>query len=165
MNYRFVPRKATVFKIFYLTFSLLVAAYTAFILIENLVHGINEGLVFDDTILLISSLFALLFEGSIAGFIIRSFKEPTILMKNLVFKNDGTPFWTGFIPVAITAVITLGLSVLMVLSSFVITDLFTMYIRGQYFLLAVLLIVSVNLSFTTIYFFIFRHESGSFTII
>ena len=164
MRYRNIPKKATVFKIFYLVLSLLVAAYTAFILIENLVHGIKAGLVFDDTILMIASLFALLFESSITGFIIRSLKHPTILMKNLVFKNDGTPFWVGLIPVAIVAVVTLALSVLMFVSAF-ITNLFTMNIRGQYFLLAVMLIVSVNLSFTTIYFFTFRHESGSFTII
>ena len=77
MNYRNIPKKATIFKVIYLVFSLLVAAYTAFVLIENLAHGFADNLTFDDIVLLIASLFALLFEGSIAGFVVRSFKNPT----------------------------------------------------------------------------------------
>lgn len=164
MSYNLVPKKATVFKVFYLVFSILTAGFVAFVLIESIVHGYSDTLSFDDVIIMVASLFALLFEGSIVGFVVRSFKAPTILMKNLVFKNDGTPFLTGLIPVAIVAVITLCLSVVMFVSAFV-TNLFGMYIRGQYFLLCVLLIVAVNLGFTTVYFFTFRHESGSFAII
>ena len=56
MNYRLVPKKATVFKIFYLVFSLLVVAYTAYILIANIISGVKEGVGFDETVFLIATL-------------------------------------------------------------------------------------------------------------
>ena len=164
MSYKFAGKKAVVFKTIYLIFSLLVAIYTAYLLIANLVAGVKAGITFDDTIVLIAVLIALLFQGSIVGFVIRSFKAPTILMKNLVFKNDGTPYLAGLVGIAIAAVITTALAIVIFVSAYIV-NLFNMDKQSQCFILCFLLIVCVNFSFTTIYFFTFRHESGSFTII
>ena len=164
MRYATVSKKAIAFKTIYLIFSLLVAIYIAYLLIDNLVRGVKVGISFDDAILLIAVLVALLFEGSIVGFIIRSYKAPTILMKNLVFKNDGTPYLAGLIGVAIAAVITVALTILLIVSAYFV-NLFNMDKQSQCFILCFLLIICVNFCFTTIYFFTFRHESGSFTII
>ena len=170
LELRFVMRnkttltKATVFKIIYLIFSLLVAAYAAYLLLENLIKGVKAGVTFDDSILLIAGLIALLFQSSIVGFIIRSFKAPTILMKNLVFKNDGTPYLPGLIGIAIAAVITTAIAVVVFVSAYIV-NLLNMDKQSQCFILSFLLIVCVNFLFTTFYFFTFRHESGSFTII
>lgn len=165
MNYRATPKKAIIFKIIYLVFSLLVAGFTAFVFFENIINGINNGLTFDDIIVVIATLFALLFEGSIIGFIIRSFKEPTILMKNLVFKNDGTPYVPGIVAICVGILLSCVMSVLFFLSAFV-TELFSAIpFRAQYFILAVFLTLFVNFVFVLAYFFTFRHESGSFAII
>lgn len=161
---RYASRKAPVFKTIYLIFSLLVAIYVVYLLVDSLIAGVKAGVTFDDSILLIALLIALLFEGSIIGFVIRSFKAPTILMKNLVFKNDGTPYLPGLIGVAIAAVITTALAILTFVSAYV-TNIFNMDKLSQCFILCFLLIAGVNFSFTAIYFFTFRHESGTFTII
>ncbi len=164
MNYRVSPKKAIVFKILYLVCSAAVVAYTAYIFIENLAHGIRASLTLDDIVLLISSLISMLFEGAIMGFIVRSFKLPTILMKNLVFKNDGEPYVPGIVLVSVGIAITLAMSVVFFVSAFV-TNFVSMSLRAQYFILDVGLTLLVNLLFTLIYFFVFRHESGSFAII
>ncbi len=164
MTYRVSPRKAIVFKILYLLFSVAVLAYSAYIFLENLLNGFSANLTFDDIILLIATLFAILFEGSIIGFIIRSFKLPTILMKNLVFKNDGTPYKPGIALVSIGVVFALALTTVFFLSAFII-PIVKMPFRAQWFLLDVGLIMLVNFLFTLLFFFVFRHESGSFSII
>ena len=164
MYYQISRKKALIFKIAYLAVSALVIAYCAFVFFENLVNGFINGLNFDDIILVIATLFAILFEGSIIGFIVRSFKQPTILMKNLVFKNDGTIYKPGVALVSVGAILTLAMSVVFFLNSFAL-KIFDMYFRASYFILAVGLLLFANLLFTIIYFFVFRHESGTFTII
>lgn len=164
MYYINIRKKSLTFKILFFIFSVLVACYSAYLLVCTLIKGIDSGLSFDDIILSIAILFALLFEGSIAGFAARSFKAPTILMKNLVFKRDGTPYKPGIISIFSAAVVTCLLSVLFFISAYV-HNLFTMEFSAQCFILNVLLILFVNFSFTTAYFFVFKHESGSFEII
>ena len=164
MKYRNIPRKATVFKVIYFVFSLMLCAYTAYLLIEHIVYGFKDGVNFDDCVILIATLFALLFEGSLTGFAVRSFKNPTILMKNLVFKNDGTPYLPGLLAVAIGAVLACAASVVCFISAY-FNALVDLPVRAQTFIFDICLIVFVNLSFTTAYFVTFRHESGSFAII
>lgn len=164
MRYKTAATKGKIFKIIYLVFSVLVAAYTAYLLIANLVSGIKTGISFDETIILLAVLLALLFEGSIAGFVIRSFNAPTLLMKNLVFKNDGTPYWAGFIGITVAAVVFLALAVVVFVSAYVV-NFIGMDKQSLCFMLSFLLIVGVNFAFTTIYFLTFRHEAGSFAII
>ena len=164
MYYQVSHKKATIFKIIYLIMSFLVIGYSAYIFFENLVNGFVNNLSFDDIVLLIATLFAILFEGSIIGFIIRSFKQPTILMKNLVFKNDGTPYKPGIALISVGIALTLAMSVVFFISSY-ITILFAMPIRASYFILDVGLTLLVNFVFTLVYFFVFRHESGTFAII
>ena len=164
MYYQVSRKKSLIFKILYCVFSALVEVYTAYIFFENLIKGCRKGLSFDDIILLISTLFALLFEGSIIGFIVRSFKLPTILMKNLVFKNDGTPYIPGIVMICIGIAISLAMAAIFFVSAYIIPFI-TMSVRGQYFILSVGLILGTNLLFALIFFFTFRHESGSFSII
>ena len=164
MYYRATPKKAIIFKILYLVFSVLTIAYAAYIFFENLLGGINDGLTFDDIILLIATLVSMLFEGAIIWFIIRSFKEPTVLMKNLVFKNDGTPYKPGIVIVCVGIAISLAMTVVMFVSAYVV-ELIKIPVRAQYFILNVGLTLFVNLAFVLAYFFTYRHESGSFAII
>ena len=164
MRYRNIPLKATIFKVIYFVFSLLICVYSVYLLIDHVIYGLNKGVNFDDCVILIATLFALLFEGSITGFAVRSFKNPTILMKNLVFKNDGTPFLPGLLTVAIGAVAACAASVVCFISAY-FNPLVNLSARAQTFIFDVCLIVFVNLSFITAYFFTFRHESGSFAII
>lgn len=164
MMYRNIPKKATIFKVTYFVFSLLVCCYTAFLLIEHMVYGFKNGVNFDDCVILIATLFALLFEGSIAGFAVRSFKNPTILMKNLVFKNDGTPYLPGLLTVSIGAVLALAAGIVAFISAY-FHSLVDLPARAQTFIFDICLMVFVNLSFATAYFVAFRHESGSFAII
>lgn len=164
MYYRVARKKTLIFKIAFLVCSLLAIAYTTYIFFENIVNGVKNGLSFDDIILLIATLFCLLFEGSIIGFIVRSFKQPTILMKNLVFKNDGTPYKPGIAMICIGIALTLAMTAVFLTSAY-IRPLFDMPKRAQYFILDVGLTLLVNFAFTMIYFFTFRHESGSFALI
>jgi len=158
------PKKATVFKTIYLTISAAVFAYAAYLLIDYIVYGFKEGVTFDDCVILISSVIELLFEGAVIGFIVRSYKAPTILMKNLVFKQDGTPYLAGIIIVLIGVLITAALSVVFFISAY-FHQLIKLDARDQYFILSVGLTLFTNLLFTEIYFLTFRHESGSFAII
>ena len=163
MNFT-APKKAIAFKIIYLIFSALTIAYTVYIFFENLINGVRNGLTFDDIILLISTLISTLFEGAIIYFIIRSFKEPTLLMKSLVFKNDGAPYKPGIILVSIGIALALATSVVMFVSAYVV-ELLQIPIRAQRFILDVGLTLFVNLYFVLAYFFTYRHEAGSFAII
>lgn len=163
-SYRKSPKKATVFKIAYLICSAAVFCYSAYLLIDYIVDGFKNGVDFDDCITLISSVVALLFEGSVIGFILRSFKAPTILMKNLVFKNDGTPYFVGVFLVLAGVLLSAALSVVFLISAY-FHQLVELYVRAQYFVFSVGLILFVNMLFTEIYFLTFRHESGTFAII
>lgn len=164
MYYQVSRRKSLAFKILYLVFSALVEIYAVYIFFENLLNGVHNGLTFDDIILLISTLCAILFEGAIMGFIVRSFKLPTILMKNLVFKNDGTPYVTGIVLVSIGIAVAMTMTAVFFVSAY-ITPFLNISLRSQWFVIGVGLILGINLIFTLIYFFTFRHESGSFAII
>lgn len=162
--YRKSPKKTTVFKTLYLLLSTAVFSYAAYLLIDYIVYGFKSGVTFDDCIILISSVISLLFEGAIIGFIIRSYKAPTILMKNLVFKQDGTPYLPGIIIVLLGVLITAALSVVFLISAY-FRQIVKLDARDQYFILSVGLILFVNMLFTEIYFLTFRHESGTFEII
>lgn len=164
MNFRYVPRKSIIFKIIYLVFTVAVSIFTAYLLIADIVRGCRVGMMFDDIIVLITLLISLLFEASIAGFIIRSFKQPTLLMKNLVFKWDGTTYLIGIVSVAISTVISFALTIVMFLSAFFF-HLLNIVATAEELIFDILLIVCTNLSFTTAYFFTFRHESGSIAVI
>lgn len=162
--YKHTPKKSVIFKTVYLLFSVAVFCYAAYLLIDYVVYGFKAGVTFDDCIILISSVIALLFQGSVIGFIIRSYKAPTILMKNLVFKQDGTPYLPGIIIVLIGILITAAMSIVFLISAY-FHKIVNLDARDQYFILSVGLMLFVNLLFTDIYFITFRHESGSFTII
>ncbi len=158
------PRKNLIFKSIYLACSAALMGFLIYLLIDFIAYGFKKGVTFDDCIVLIASVIAALFEGSIIGFIVRSFRAPTILMKNLVFKNDGAPFIPGLALTLTGCLLTLGLSIVFGISSF-ITPLFKIAVRAQYFIFTVGLIMFVNFLFTDIYFVTYRHESGSFAII
>lgn len=158
------PRKNLIFKSVYLACSIVVIAYVLYCLISFVVYGFANGVSFDDCIVLVSSVVAALFEGSIIGFIVRSFHAPTILMKNIVFKNDGTPFLPGLILTLAGCLAALALSVVFGISAYV-TPLFKISVRAQYFVFSIGLILFVNFLFTDVYFVTYRHESGSFAII
>lgn len=163
-SYQKSPKKAIIFKSVYLFFSAAVFCYAMYLLIAYIVFGFKEGVDFDDCITLISSVVALLFEGAVIGFIVRSYKAPTILMKNLVFKNDGRPYLPGILIVLAGILITAALTIVFVISAYFHT-IVKLFVRAQYFIVSVGLILFVNLLFTEIYFLTFRHESGTFEII
>ncbi|MCM1533035.1 MAG: hypothetical protein NC099_00090 [Corallococcus sp.] len=162
--YRQTPRKTIIFKSVYLSVSLAVIGYALYSLIDYIIYGFHNKISFDDCIVLISLVIAILFEGSIIGFIIRSYRYPTVLMKNLVFKNDGTPYLAGIILVLVGALISCAVAVVFFISGYA-KSLLDIPLRAQRFVAYVGLMLFVNLAFTEIYFLTFRHESGSFTII
>lgn len=157
-------RKNTVFKSVYLAVSCLVEAFLAYLLIEYVIYGFNHGVSFDDCVILISSVIALLFEGSVIGFIIRSYRAPTVLMKNLVFKQDGAPYVPGIVLTVAGSVISLALAVVFTVSGYG-TSLIEIPARAQRFICSVGWTLFANFLFTDIYFLTYRHESGSFAII
>ena len=108
-------------------------------------------------ILLVAAICGMLFEGGIVGFIIRSFKAPTLLMKFLVFKEDGTPFISRIVIVSIVSFVALGLCVMMFVSAYV-TSFIPLDSIAQHFLLEVALIIFVNAIFSIGYFFAYRDE-------
>lgn len=85
-------------------------------------------------------------------------------MKNLVFKNDGRPYLPGILIVLAGIMITAALTIVFVISAYFHT-IVKLFVRAQYFIVSVGLILFVNLLFTEIYFLTFRHESGTFEII
>ncbi len=157
-------KKSLIFKIIYLLFSIAIEAYTVYLLVSLIVAGFTSGTDFDSIIIMFATVFAALFEGSIIGFIIRSFKAPTLLMKNLVFKYDGTPYIIGVVVVLCGAIITLALAVMFFVFAYV-KSLINIPVSAQCFIADVFSILSINLFFVFAYFLTFRHESGSFAII
>ncbi len=156
-------KKSLAFKIVYLLCSLAVLGYTIYLFISHLIYCFGAELNFDDLIILFATLFAVLFEISIIGFIVRSFKLPTILMKNLVFKWDGTPYLPGILGVLAGVVICGAMFVIFAISAY--GTFIKLPQKVLYFITDVFLIMFHNLLFVEIYFITFRHESGSFTVI
>lgn len=158
-------KKPYIFKTIYLLLSFPVAFYCIYLLWDYLKLGFAGQISFDDIVNMLTILLALLFEGAIIGFIIRSYRNPTILMKNLVFKQDGTPFRPGLIITTAGSVLTgaacaagfyLGAQggINQVISA-----------RTLFFIAAMMWIMFHNLLFTVAYFFTFRHEAGTFEAI
>ncbi len=156
-------RKSLIFKLVYLLCSLAVLGYSLYLFISHLIYCFGAELSFDDIIVLFATLFAVLFEGAIIGFIVRSFKEPTILMKNLVFKWDGTPYVAGILGILAGLVICGALFVIFAISAY--GTFIKLPQRILYFITDAFLIMFHNLLFVEIYFLTFRHESGSFAVI
>lgn len=162
--YRTPPKKSTVFKSVYLAFSVAALCYAIYLLVDYVVYGFNSQINFDDCIVMIALVVDALFAGSIVGFIVRSFRAPTILMKNLVFKQDGTPYVAGIVLVSIGAALSCALAVVFFISGYG-ASLMEIPKRAQLFIACVGATLFVNLSFTDVYFVTFRHESGTFAII
>ncbi|MDE6441575.1 MAG: hypothetical protein K2L12_02330 [Clostridia bacterium] len=158
------PRKNLIFKSVYLFCSAALMGYLLYLLIDFIAYGFKSGVTFDDCIVLISSVIAALFHGSMIGFIVRSYRAPTLLMKNLVFKNDGTPYKPGIIVISIGAVMALAISIVFGISAYG-TKFIDISMRAQYFIFSVGLIMLTHLAFSDAYFVVYRHESGTFTII
>lgn len=162
--YRNRPSKAIIFKALYLAATIAVMGFAIYLLVDYIVYGFKNQLDLDDCFVLIASTVLMLFEGAIAGFIVRSFRAPTILMKNLVFKEDGQPYLAGILLVLAGVLITCALAVVFLVSAYG-KSIIDIAIRIQRFIASVGLILFVNLLFTEFYFITFRHEAGTFTII
>lgn len=162
--YRHSPKKTIAFKTTYLVISLAIICYALYLVIDYIAYGFKSQINFDDCIVMIALVVAVLFEGSIIGFIVRSYRAPTILMKNLVFKNDGTPYLSGIILVLVGALISCAVAVVFFVSAYARSFL-EIPLRAQCFIACVSLMLFVNLTFTEVYFLTFRHESGTFAII
>ncbi len=157
--------KRTVYKTAYLVCSLGVLAYGAAFLVRGLLRGFAGGLAFSDLVDLFARVFALLFEGTVIGFIIRSYRRPTVLIKNLVFKPDGSVYRPGLFLVCAGTVL-MGASAGAFLWSAHVRDLFpALTATMQSFIAAVSLIMLVNLLFAVLFYFVFRREAGVFDII
>lgn len=158
------PSKIKVFRLTYLAFSLLVAAFSLSLFLRALVLAFKNGVMLDGTVQLIALLLNVLFQAAIVMFIVRSMRSgQTLLMKNIVFKQDGAPFVFGIVVSAVLAVAFVALSVVLVVSA--IVGLFSMDVNAQLLIASVTLTLGVNAAFCFAYFVTFRHESGSFEII
>ena len=150
------------YRISYLVFSLIMVAFTIFLIASNIIEGINNGLQFDKALDLFTLVAVGLFESGIIAFIIRSLRGgQTILIKHLVFKPDGKPYKFGIILVAVGAVLTLVLGILLATKAMV-PD---MEFGARMLVVDILFTVFVNLFFVDLYAWVFRHESGTFQII
>lgn len=162
--YRQTSKKNVIFKSCYLAISCLVVIYIVYLLADYIAFGFREGLSFDDCVILISSVISALFEGSIAGFIVRSYRAPTILMKNLVFKQDGTPYKPGIALVSVGCALALAVAILFTVSGYGVS-IIEIPARAQRFICSVGWMLFVNFLFTDLYCVTYRHESGTFAII
>ncbi len=162
----YTSSKTKAFRLVYLMLSLAVCFYTAFLLAQNIISGIQNTLTFRDVVNMFALLFALLLETSIVLFIIRSLRSGlTILMKHLVFKSDGAPYRFGVILCAIGGIVFTGLSIFVFVSAYGTDYLNPILPQMQRFIADITMIFGVNLVFTFVYFLLFRHESGTFRII
>lgn len=160
-----ISGKIKIFRILYLAVSLSLCGYTAFLMAGNIISGFKSALSFKDVVNLFALLFAFLFETAIVLFIIRSLRSQTILMKNLVFKPDGTPFKMGVILVSCGGFFFTGLSALFFCSPYAGHFFDALERNMRLFIADVTLIFGANLLFTFAYFITFRHESGTFELI
>lgn len=158
-------KKPYIFKTIYLLFSLPVAGFCIYLLCDYLKLGFHGQLVFDDIVNMLTVLLALLFEGAIIGFIVRSYRHPTILMKNLVFKQDGTAFRPGLIITTAGSVLTGAACAAAFYLGFIGGIDKLLSARTLFFIGAMVWIMFHNLLFTVAYFFTFRHEAGTFETI
>ena len=150
------------YRISYLVFSLIIVAFTIFLIVTNIIDGINNGLQFDKALDLFTFVALGLFESGIISFIIRSLRGgQTLLIKHLVFKRDGTPYIFGIVLVAVGALLTLVLGIL--LATKVMAP--SMVLSSRMLVIDILFTVFVNLFFVDLYAWVFRHESGTFQII
>lgn len=158
--------KIKAFRMTYLTLSLALCAYMLYQLIAGICTGLNDRLGFTGIINLFSLLFALLFETGITLFIIRSLHaSQTLLMKNLVFNRDGSPYHVGVGFVSIGAPVFLAMAVFFLGCTYG-WELLSQLDPGMLLLAAdVTLIFGLNLSATMTYFLLFRHEAGAFALI
>lgn len=157
--------KIQIFRLTYLICSVALAAFLLFLFGRALVLAFKNGVMLDGTVRLVALLLCALFQIAIIMFIVRSMRFGiTLLMKNIVFKQDGTPFWAGVLFSAIVSVLLVGVGVTLLVSVFG-NNFFGIDVAVQLLFSAVVLTLGVNLAFCFAYFVTFRHESGSFEII
>ncbi len=158
-------KRIKVFRILYLICSLCITAFGAYVLTLCLIDGINNGVTFDLAINMVSVTVCILFEVAIVFFIIRSLRTHiTLLMKNLVFKQDGTPYPFGIIASAIGSGLFIVATILLFIAP-ALNWLSAMATPLRLFIADVTLTMAANLGFTQAYFWSFRRESGTFEII
>ena len=154
--------KLKAYRISYLVFSLIMVAFTVFLIVNNIADGVKNGLQFDKALDLFTFVALGMFESGIITFIIRSLRGgQTLLIKHLVFKRDGTPYVFGIVLVAVGAVITLVLGILLA-TKVMVPD---MEFGARMLVVDILFTVFVNLFFVDLYAWLSRHESGTFQII
>lgn len=158
-------KRIKAFRISYLICSLCIAAFGIYVLALCLIDGINNGVTFDLTINAVSVTVCVLFEVAIIFFIIRSLRTHlTLLMKNLVFKQDGSPYPFGIIASAVGSVLFIAATILLFVAP-ALNWLDAMTTPMRLFIADVTLTMAANLGFTQAYFWCFRRESGTFEII
>lgn len=158
--------KITKFRLTYLIASLALCAYLTYQLISGIILDFQGTTDFQSIIDLFSLLFTLLFELSVVLFIIRSLRShQTLLMKNLVFNRDGTPFRAGLTAICIGGLLLTALGIALLACVYSGNLLLDLERQTLLFIADVGLIFGVNLDFVLIYFLLFRHESGAFALI
>jgi len=158
--------KITVFRLIYLLFTVLTFGFSVFLMVRDFAYGLKNQIDFNLIIDMVSVLFCGLFEISVALFIVRSLSSrQTLLIKNVVFKRDGSPFFAGVLFTVVSGTLLTALSVLMVISAAGANIFTKMIIGAQLFIADVTATLGVNLLFCFIYFLLFRHEAGTFELI
>lgn len=154
------------YRLAYLLVSLALCGYLIYQLIAGVILNFIGNADFQDIINLFSLLFTLLFETSIVLFIIRSLRShQTLLMKNLVFNRDGTPYKAGLSVICVGGILLTVAAIALLLCAYSGTLLFKLDQQTLLFIADVTLIFGVNLDFTLLYFILFRHEAGAFALI
>lgn len=154
------------FRISYLLVSLVVCGFVAVQLMAGIVSSFRGNVDFSMIIDLFCLLFALLFEVGILLFIIRSLRShQTLMMKNLVFKIDGTPFRPGVISAAVGGSITTIAAVFFLCCGYGLDIFPNLSHLTTMFIASVSLIFAVNLDFLLVYFLLLRHEASAFALI
>lgn len=159
---RTIAFRLKAFRISYLSVSLLATMYSVYLLVDGIITGLEEGIAFRGIVGLIALAAVALFQTGIVSFIIRSLRTgQTLLMKHLVFKNDGRPYYFGLILAAVSSAVTLVLAVLLFVA------LLFPHMDGNMRLLVadIMLTFGLNLAFTVVFYFTFKHESGTFELI
>lgn len=157
-------QKIKIFRIVYLVASILLAAFSAAILAKCIVDGF-QTLDFDLVVNMFATTVAMLFEIAIIFFAARSLRtHTTILMKSLVFKQDGKPYLFGVVASFAGSIIFAAISVLLLIAP-QLGWLASMKTTMRLFVADVTLILAKNLCFTQLYFWIFRREAGTLSLI
>lgn len=158
-------KKRIIYKLFFLLCSLAVFLYVTAFIAAAVQSGFKGTAVFSELIDTVAAVFALLFEGTVIVFILRSFKLPTVLIKNIVFRRDGTINRPGFIFSAAGAAISAAASGVFLYSAHIKSIIPMLTFLTQMFIAGVSLIMFVNLLFVVSFYFVFRHEASVFDII